>query len=156
MGQTHLMRHLRVLLLYRGRQRSSSRPSLPRLASTRVQANEACIAMLTGWLLSRCGDRVFTKICMPPRKCLASWPRSCMLPCRRLPSWRADPCVGTAAGRQSLGRCGPNRGPADVPGKGLAGVSWASPARILPGVFVFWFSSRFCRPSVFTKICMPL
>ena len=36
MGQTHLMRRLCVLLLYRGRQQSSSCPSPPCLASTRV------------------------------------------------------------------------------------------------------------------------
>ena len=98
--------------------------------------------MLAGWSLCWCGDRVFTKICMPPRRCLTSWPRSCMLPRRRLPSWRAGWRDGTAAGQRNFGRCAPGRGPADAPGNGLAGVSRSSPARILPGVFVFWFLSR--------------
>ena len=43
--KTHLMHYLGVLLLYRGRQRSPSHMSLLRLASTRIQANEACSAM---------------------------------------------------------------------------------------------------------------
>ena len=135
------MRCRRALLLYRGQQGSSSRLSPPRLAPTRVHADEACSAMLAGWLLSWCSDRVFTKICMPPRRCLPGWPRSCMLPRRCVPSWLAGCCVGTAMGQRNLGKCGPGCGPADVPGKGLAGVLWASPARVLPGAFVFWFSS---------------
>ena len=85
--KTHLMRYLGVLLLYRGRQRCLFRPSLLRLASTRVQANEACSDMLAGLLLSWCGGRVFSKICMPPRKCLPGWPGSFMLPRRCVPSW---------------------------------------------------------------------
>ncbi len=59
----------------------------PSLASTRVQADEACSATLAGWLLRWCGGRVFTKICMPPCRCLTGWPRGCLLPRRCLPSW---------------------------------------------------------------------
>ena len=98
--------------------------------------------MHAGRLLCWCGERVFTKICMPPCRCLTSWPRSCMFPSRRLPSWRAGCRVGTAAGQRNLGRCGHGLGPADAPGKGHTGVSRPFPARILWGVFVFWFLCR--------------
>ena len=87
-GHTHLMCRLCVLLLYRGRQRSSSRPSPPRLALTRVQADEAYAVpcRLAGWLLSWCGGRIFMKICMPPRRCLLSQSGSRVLPRRYLPN----------------------------------------------------------------------
>ena len=64
--------------------------------------------------------------------------------------------VGLAGGcerRRSLGWCGPDRGPADALGKGLAvalrsspprhlpGVFWIPSARITPRVSVFWSSS---------------
>ena len=110
-GQTHLMRCLRALLLYQGRQQSSSCPSLPRLASTRIQAGEACSTMLAGCLLRWCGGRVFTKICMPPHRCLASWPRSCMLPRMRSPSWRAGHHIGTDVGQRNSDGCGPGLAP---------------------------------------------
>ena len=126
-------------LLYRGRQGSSSQLSSPRLASTRVRTDEACSATLAGWLLSWCGGRVFTKICMPPPRCLLSWPggrtspRRCSLswpgcrtsPRRCSPSWWAGSCVGTAV---EPWRVWPGCGPADVFGKSLAGA----PARVLP------------------------
>ena len=54
---------------------------------------------------------------MPPRRCL--------------PSWRTGNSVGMAVEPW----LGPGRGPADAPGKGLAGVFRTSLARILPGVF---------------------
>ena len=110
-GQTHLMCCRRALLLYWGRQRRLSCPSPTRLASTCVQADEACSATLAGWLLSWCGGRVFTKIHMPPRRCLASWPRSCTLPRRRWPSWWADCRVGMGTGQRNVGGYGPSLGP---------------------------------------------
>ena len=83
----HLMRGLGVPSLYRGRERGPSRPLPLLLASTRALASDACGAMKVGRQLRWCDDGAFTKICMPPRRHLMSWPGSCMLPRRCLPSW---------------------------------------------------------------------
>ena len=144
----------RGLSLYRGRQGSSSLSSPPRLTPTRVHADEACSATLAGWLLSWCGGRVFTKICMPPCRCLLSWPGSCTSPRRCLPCWRVDCCVGTAVEPWQVGawlrprRCprqGSCQGLAGVAGKGLAGGLVSVPGKDLAGVSVFWFSSSLVR-----------
>ena len=106
-------------MLYRGRQGSSSQLSPPRLASTRVRTDEPCSATLAGWLLSWCGGRVFTKICMPPRRCLLSWPGGRTLPRRCLPNWLGWQLYGNGDGVL-----------ADV---GLAVAPQVSSARVLPG-----------------------
>ena len=113
------MRCPHALLLYRGRQPSSSRPSPPRLASTRVQADEACSAMLAGWLLCWCGDRVFTKICMPSRRCLLSRSRGHTSPRRCSPSWLSWQLHGNGGGVLAY--------------VGMAAAPLTSSARVLPG-----------------------
>ena len=138
-------------MLYCGRQGSSSQLSPPRLASTRVRTNEAGSATPAGWLLSWCGGRVFTKICMPPRRCLLSWPRGRTSPRRCSPSWWAGSCMGTTAESWQMWawlrprRC-LRQESCRGPGKGLAVASWSSPARTLSGVL--WICSARIPPRV--------
>ena len=70
-----------------------------------------------GWLLRWCSGRVFTKICMPPRRCLTSWIRNHVLPrgyLLYLVGWPLS-WGGDGAARSC-------RGLAYIPSKGLAGV----------------------------------
>ena len=59
------------------------------------------------------------KICMPPHRHLMSWPGSCMLPCRRPPSW--------------LGWQLHANGGEDLAGSGLTVALPVRLARVLPG-----------------------
>ena len=86
-GQSAFNARLRCPSLYRGRERGPSRLSPLLLASTRALASDACGAMWAGRQLRWRGGGASTKICMPPRRCMLSWPGSCMLPRRCLPSW---------------------------------------------------------------------
>ena len=92
------MRFLGVPQLYWGRQRGPSRQSPLRLAPTRVRANEACSATYASRLLRWCGGRVFTKIWMPPRRCLLSWPGGRTSPRKCLPSWLGWQLYGNGGG----------------------------------------------------------
>ena len=95
---------------------------------------------------------------MPPHRWLLSWPRGRMSPRRCSPSWWAGSCMGTTVESWQTWAWLRPRGclrqeSCRGPGKGLAVVSWSSPARVLPGVswvslarissriVVFWLSS---------------
>ena len=78
-----------------------------------------CSAMLAGWLLCWCGGRVFTKICMPPCRCLLSWSGGRTSPRRCSPSWLGWQLHGNGGGV--------------LANVGLATAPLISSTRVLPG-----------------------
>ena len=100
--------------------------------------------------------RVFTKICMPPRRCLASWPRNHVSPRGCLPGPAGRPPSWGGKGLPQTCFCswqGSCRGLREYPTArglpGLRGVFGKDPCRGLVGVLgkepcdrhVFWFLS---------------